>query len=135
MHLKKDMQQLHIPPGCQGTFPHHLVTSDYSVLLDTNIVHYEWDWDHISFLLPREMEQMGEGLKQIGELRLHQPDLADLQYLTQLGMAQTILATRSSTSEWAFNIAGAAFITSFVVILGCLCFCACSSHCLSSRNH
>jgi hypothetical protein len=39
---------------------------------------------------------MGEALKHIGELRLHQPDLADLQYLAQLGNAQS--ASISGTS-------------------------------------
>jgi hypothetical protein len=43
MHLAQDTQQVHIPPGCQGSFLHHLVTSDYSVQLDTNIIHYAWN--------------------------------------------------------------------------------------------
>jgi hypothetical protein len=89
MHLKKGTQQLHIPPGCQGTFPNHLVTSDWSVRLNESIIHYEWDWNPITFMPAGEMEQMGEALKHIGELQLHQPDLADLQYLAQLGNAQS----------------------------------------------
>jgi hypothetical protein len=56
-----------------------------------------------------EMEQMSEALKHIGELRLHQPDLADLQYLMQLNSAQSISMSGGSMSSWAFNIAGAAF--------------------------
>ncbi len=55
MHLKKGTQQLHIPPGCQGTFPNHLVTSDWSVRLNNSIIHYEWDWDPINFLPAGEM--------------------------------------------------------------------------------
>jgi hypothetical protein len=125
MHLKKGKQQLHIPPICQGTFPHHLVTSDWSVRLNNSIIHYEWDWDPLTFMLPGEMEQMGEALKHIGKLCLHQPDLADLQYLTQLGSTQSASITSASLSEWAINIARATFITSFVVIVGCMCFCAC----------
>jgi hypothetical protein len=31
MHLAKGTQQVHILPGCQGSFPHHLVTSACSV--------------------------------------------------------------------------------------------------------
>jgi hypothetical protein len=132
MHLKKGTQQLHIPPGCQGIFPHHFVTSDWLVRLNNSIIHYEWDWDPLDFLPPGEMEQMGEALKHIGELRLHQPDFADLQYLTQLGSAQSVYMSGASLSGWAFNIAGAAFITSFVVIVGCLCFCACRRFCSRS---
>ncbi len=118
MHLKKGTQQLHIPPGCQGIFPNHLVTSDWSVRLNNSIIHYEWDWDPVSFMPAEEMEQMGEALKHIGELRLHQPDLANLQYLTQLGSAHSASFSGASLSSWAFNIAGAAFIVSFVIIVG-----------------
>jgi hypothetical protein len=75
---------------------------------------------------------MGEALKHIGELRLHQPDLADLQYLTQLGSAHSASISGASLSSWAFNIAGAAFIMSFVVIIGCCCFCACKRFCSRS---
>jgi hypothetical protein len=35
-------------------------------------------------------------------------------------------------SSWAFNIAGAAFIVSFVIIVGCCCFCACKRLCARS---
>jgi len=132
MHLKKGTQQLHIPPGCQGIFPNHLVTSDWSVRLNDSILHYEWDWDPISFMPAGEMEQMSEALKNIGELRLHQPDLSDLQYLTQLGTAHSASISGASMSSWAFNIAGAAFIVSFVIIIGCCCVCACKRLCARS---
>ena len=118
VHLKKGTQQLHIPPGCQGIFPNHLVTSDWSVRLNDSILHFEWDWDPISFMPAGEMEQMSEALKHIGELRLHQPDLSELQYLTQLNSG-------TSMSSWAFNIAGAAFIILFIImVVGC-CICTC----------
>ncbi len=132
MHLKKGTQQLHIPPGCQGVFPNHLVTSDWSVRLNDSIIHYEWDWDPINFLPAGEMEQMAEALKHIGELRLHHPDLTDLQYLTQLGSAHDASVLGASMSSWAFNIAGAAFIVSLVLITGCLCICMCKRLC---RRH
>jgi hypothetical protein len=106
MHLKKGTQQLHIPPRCQGTYLNHLVTSDWSVCLNNSIIHYEWDWDPLTFMPAGEMEQMGEALKHIGELQLHQPDLADLQYLTQLGSAQSASISGASLSGWPFNIAG-----------------------------
>jgi hypothetical protein len=125
VHLKKGTQQLHIPPGCQGIFPNHLVTSDWSVRLNDSILHFEWDWDPISFMPAGEMEQMSEALKHIGELRLHQPDLSELQYLTQLNSG-------TSMSSWAFNIAGAAFIILFVImVVGC-CICACRRLCARS---
>jgi hypothetical protein len=132
MHLKKGTQQMHIPPGCQGVFPNHLVTSDWSVRLNDSILHFEWDWDPISFMPAGEMEQMNEALKNLGDLRLHQPDLSELQYLTQLNNAHSYSVSGASMSSWAFNIAGAAFIVSFVVIVGCCCFCACKRLCARS---
>jgi len=132
MHLKKGTQQMHIPPGCQGIFPNHLVTSDWSVRLNDSILHYEWDWDPISFMPAGEMEQMSEALKHIGDLRLHQPDLSELQYLTQLNNVHSSSISGASMSSWAFNIAGAAFIVSFVIIVGCCCFCACKRLCARS---
>jgi hypothetical protein len=39
LHLSKGSQQVHIPPGWTGTFPHHLVTSDFSVKLNHSIIH------------------------------------------------------------------------------------------------
>jgi len=107
MHLKKGTQQLQIPPGCQGVFPNHLVTSDWSVRLNDSILHYEWNWDPLNFLPAGEMEQMAEALKHIGELRLHHPDLTDLQYLTQLTSAHSASTMGAYMSGWAFNIAGA----------------------------
>jgi hypothetical protein len=132
MHLKKGTQQLQIPPGCQGVFPNHLVTSDWSVRLNDSILHYEWDWDPINFLPAGEMAQMSEALKHIGELRLHHPDLTDLQYLMQLGKAHSDSTLGAYMFGWAFNIAGAAFVISFVLITGCLCVCFCKCFCQRS---
>jgi hypothetical protein len=132
MHLKKGTQQLQLPPGCQGVFPNHLVTFDWSVRLNDSILHYEWDWDPINFLPAGEMEQMAEALKHIGELRLHHLDLTDLQYLTQLGNAHSASTLGASMSSLSFNIAGAAFIISFVLIAACLCICMCKRICRRS---
>jgi hypothetical protein len=72
-----------------------------------------------------EMEQMSEALKHIGKLRLHQPDLSELQYLTQLNSG-------ASMSSWDFNITGAAFVVSFVIIVVCCWVCACRRFCARS---
>jgi hypothetical protein len=39
LHMNLGMQQLVIPPGCQGTFGCHLVTPDYSVHLNSEVIH------------------------------------------------------------------------------------------------
>jgi hypothetical protein len=40
LHLRKGTQQVNISPGCQGFFSEHMVTSDYSVKLDSDILHF-----------------------------------------------------------------------------------------------
>ena len=50
-------------------------------------------------------------LKQITELRLHHPDLFDLQYIE----------TVRSSSGTGLKITGAALVVLFVLILACLC--------------
>ncbi len=127
LHLSKGSQQVHILPRCTDTFPHHLVTSDFLVGLNTSIIHYERKWNPLTFLPANEYHQMEETLKHVGELWLHQPDLSDLQYLTWLGAVQDSSISGSSTSAWAFNFACTAFIVSCVIIMGCLCFCTCRS--------
>jgi hypothetical protein len=137
LNLSKGSQQVCILPGCTGTFPHHLVTSDFLVKLNHSIAHYEWQWDPLNFLPANEYHQMEETLKNVGDLRLHQPNLSEPEYLTQLGSIQDTSALGSSTSAWAFNFAGSAFVISCVIIAGCLCFCTCQSRCTycRSRSH
>ncbi len=109
LHLSKGSQQVRIPPRCTGIFPHHLVTSDFSVKLNHSIVHYKWHQDPFNFLPADKYHQMEETLKHVGELRLHQPDLSDLQYLTRLGSLQDTSALGSLTSAWAFQLCRVCF--------------------------
>jgi hypothetical protein len=83
-------QQLVIPPGCQGTFGRYLVTSNYSVCLDCEVIHYEWDWDPITFLEPGEITEMSTVVHHLKELKFRHPALSDLQYFAQL----------NSTCQW-----------------------------------
>ncbi len=50
LHLPKGTQQIQISPGCQGYLEHRLVTSDYSVKMASDIMHFEWDWDPLELL-------------------------------------------------------------------------------------
>ena len=84
LHMNPGTQQLVIPPGCQGTFGRHLVTSDYSVRLDSEVIHYEWEWDPITFLEPGEFAEMSTVVHHLKELKLRHPALSDLQYFAQL---------------------------------------------------
>ncbi len=96
IHLAKGTQQIRIPPGCQAHFSEHLATSDYSIRLNSEIVHFEWDRDPLSIFPAGEIEEMAETLKNLSALNLQQPNLADLQYVTKIKEAE-------HNSEFGFN--------------------------------
>jgi len=96
IHLSKGTQQIRILPGCQAHYAKHLATSDYSIRLDSKIVHFEWDWDPLSLLPAGEIEELAETLKNLSALNLQQPDLVDLQYATKIKEAE-------HNSEFGFN--------------------------------
>jgi hypothetical protein len=96
LHLAKGTQQIRIPPGCQAHFAEHLATSDYSIRLDSEIVHFDWDWDPLTLFPAGEIEEKAETLKNLSSLNLQQPDLAHLQYITKIKEAE-------HNSEFGFN--------------------------------
>jgi hypothetical protein len=79
IHLAKGTQQIRIPPGCQAHFSEHLATSNFSIRLDSEIVHFECDWDPLSIFPAGEIEEMAETLKNLSTLNFQQPDLANLR--------------------------------------------------------
>jgi hypothetical protein len=87
LHLQKGTQQIKIPPGCQGFFLDHLATSDYSVRLASEVVHYGWDWDPLTLLPAGDIADMGRMLRNLLDLHLHHPDLRELQYITRQNMS------------------------------------------------
>jgi len=127
LHMSPGTQQLVIPPGCQGSFGHHLVTSDCSVRLDSEVIHYEWDWDPITFLEPDEFSKMSTVVNHLKESKLRHTALSDLQYFAQL----------NSTRQWhrqsisflglgLSSVRGILVVTAIVaglIILYCKCCC------------
>jgi hypothetical protein len=73
IHLAKGTQQIRIAPGCQAYFAEHLATSDYSIRLDSEIVHFEWDWDPLAIFPAEEIKEMAETLKNLSALNLQKP--------------------------------------------------------------
>ncbi len=96
IHLAKGTQQIKIAPGCQAFFAEHLATSDYSIRLDSEIVHFEWDWDPLEIFPAEEIQEMAETLKNLSALNLQKPDLAELRYVTKIKEAE-------HNSEFGFN--------------------------------
>jgi hypothetical protein len=82
IHLQGGTQQVKIPPGCQGFFLDHLATSDYSVRLASEVLHFGWEWDPLTLLPAGDIADMGRMLRNLSDLHLHHPDLLELQYIT-----------------------------------------------------
>ncbi len=87
IHLQQGTQQIKIPPGCQGFFLDHLATSDYSVRLASEVLHFGWDWDPLTLLLAGDIAEMGRMLRNLSDLHLHHPDLLELQYITRQNLS------------------------------------------------
>jgi hypothetical protein len=96
LHLQKGIQQIWIPPGCQGFFQDHLATSDFSVRLASEVLHFTWDWDPLT----GEIAEMSRTLKNLSALHLHHPDLVELQYLTRLTAQKTQPIMGLADSNW-----------------------------------
>jgi hypothetical protein len=53
---------------CQGFFQDHLATSDFSVRLASEVLHFTWDWDPLTFLPAGEIAEMSRTLKNVSAL-------------------------------------------------------------------
>jgi len=123
-----------ISPGCQGSFRCHLVTFDYSFRLDSEVIHYEWDWDLITFLEPGEFTEMAMVVHRLKELKLQHPALYDLQYFIQLNSTRQWHCKSISFLGMGLSSIGAILVAITVVTtLGILC-CKCCHNRGNSRS-
>jgi hypothetical protein len=61
----------------------HLATSDYSVRLASEVLHFGWDWYPLTLLPAGDIADMGQMLKNMSDLHLQHPDLLELLYITR----------------------------------------------------
>ena len=80
LYVAKGINKFHLSAGCQAHLTEHLVMSDMSLKLDTDILHFEWRWNdvalqdlHPDLILPQ--------LAMMEESGLYRPTYADLQQL------------------------------------------------------
>jgi hypothetical protein len=112
LHLQRGTQQIRIPPGCQGFFLDHVATSDYSVRLASEVMHFTWDWDPLTLLPAADIEEMGKVLRNMSHLHLVHPDLLELQYITRQNNATSELE-RLGLGLQGFASSAGAYFTSF----------------------
>jgi hypothetical protein len=136
IHLAKGTQQIRIAPGCQAHFAEHLATSDFSIRLDSEIVHFEWDWDPLAIFPAEEIKEMAETLRNLSALNLQKPDLAELRYVTKIkeaehnsefGFSKLDLGLSDLASKvfGGLTTLGAGFSTVVLVAGGIFLYCYC----------
>jgi hypothetical protein len=99
----------------------HLVTSDYSVRLDSEVIPYAWDWDPITFSEPGKFTEMSTIVHHLKELKLRHPALSDLQYFAQLNSthqwhSQSISFLGLGLSSIGGILVAAAVVTTLIIL-------------------
>ncbi len=68
-YLAKGINKFNISPGCKAHLRQHLVMSDLSLKLDSDILHFEWHWNDVSLqdlqgdnLLPQLQMMLDNGI-------------------------------------------------------------------------
>jgi hypothetical protein len=81
LYLSRGINKFYLSPGCKAHLLEHLVMSDISLKLDTDILHFEWRWNDVAleqlkpdYILP-QLELMQAG-------GMHRPTFSDLQQMT-----------------------------------------------------
>ena len=76
-HLSKGTSRMYVSPGCRAHLSSHLVISDISVKLETDLLHFEWRWDEVS-MDGLQADVIAPQLALLEEHGLHHPTLSDL---------------------------------------------------------
>jgi hypothetical protein len=122
IHLKTGLQKVFLSPGCEAQFLDHLVVSDFTVRLDSEIITYDWDWDPLSFLPTQQVEVLTENLEKLRQLGVDRPQLSQLQYATHT----------QSFKNYADIAATVVLILALLIVTAACIFCYCK--CRSQRS-
>ena len=115
-YLSKGITKFFVSPGCQAHLLQHLVMSDLSLKLDTDIIHFEWRWDDVS-LQDLQADQILPQLQLMLDSGVHRPTYSDLQQLN--------VDIKRAPGWWAHivNFVGnAVLLVAFIVTLSYISF-------------
>jgi hypothetical protein len=79
-YLAKGINKFNISPGCKAHLQKHLVMSDLSLKLDSDILHFEWHWNDVS-LQDLQGDNLLPQLQMMIDSGIHNPTISDLQQL------------------------------------------------------
>ena len=109
------ISKIHISAGCKANLNDHILVTDNAVRLDTDIIHYEWNFDSRT-KLPFNDEDLPERLEELLLSGITTPTMNDLQHLK--------LKRSKMNYFWYFasfilSICGCTLITILIMILWC----------------
>ena len=105
--------RIYISPGCRAHLDSHLIISDISVKLETDLLHFEWRWDEVS-LEGLDSDTISPQLALLEESGLFRPTLSDLHELN--------LHQRQSASWWTALVNFVGNLVMLVLFIGLVTF-------------
>ena len=115
VYLVKGDNKFYLSPGCRAHLKDHLVSSDLSVRLDSDILHFEWRWSELS-LQDLQPEDILPQLQLLHDSGIHRPTFSDLQSLK--------LDIRRAPGWWAHIVNFAGNLALFVLFVAIVAFLA-----------
>jgi len=112
-HISKGTSRIYISPGCRAHLDSHLIISDISVKLETDLLHFEWRWDEVS-LEGLDSDTISPQLALLEESGLFRPTLSDLHELN--------LHQRQSASWWTALVNFVGNLVMLVLFIGLVTF-------------
>jgi len=112
-HISKGTSRIYISPGCRAHLDSHLIISDISVKLETDLLHFEWRWDEVS-LEGLDSDTISPQLALLEESGLFRPTLSDLHELN--------LHQRQSASWWTTLVNFVGNLVMLVLFTGLVTF-------------
>ena len=114
-HLSKGTSRVYISPGCRAHLASHLIISDISIKLESDLLHFEWRWDEVN-MEGLNVDTIIPQLALLEESGLFRPTLSDLHKLE--------LHRKQSPSWWTVianfigNLVMFVFFLVIVIFLG-----------------
>jgi len=80
IYIPKGITKFYLSPGCRAHLKQHLIISDISIKLASDILHFEWRWDDVA-LNDLDPTLLSPRLALLEEHGIHRPTLSDLQQM------------------------------------------------------
>lgn len=111
IRLNSGITKFHLAPGCRSKLKQHILISDLTLRSETEILHYEWNWDNpisrdwVTSLTDHDIEKLQAN-------GISNPTIHDIQHLKL-----------HQTHHLIPNIASTVFLILFIIILSLTGFC------------